>query len=403
MPTEEPDVTEDVRDGPPPPLDGFAPLAGLGGDGLRRRTHRRLGPGRARGARGRRHAGAGRRRRPRVRGARSRVARAAWRRRRHPPDLAGRRWPGRSRHATSRTATRSTPPCPPDRRRVTQEEVADGDPAPGLGPRGPARDGGPPGRVRGRPRAAARGPGARRAHGRVRAPARRRLRGLARRPAARRGQVRRAAGRGPGTGRAGGLARVGDRASARRSGWPTAERRRRTGTARRGRWPRSCGACRRTGSTISGSSSAASTRADGTAERVIVVMDRRPPAAEVVGLLRSVGWDLRASEPASLERALNGTTEFATAWDGERLIGTARSITDGGQNALIATVVVHPSYHGLGVGERDDAPAHRRAGPGAVLARGGTGPRVLVPQAGVPARPPRDVPAAPPPLKRRRE
>jgi GNAT superfamily N-acetyltransferase len=93
-------------------------------------------------------------------------------------------------------------------------------------------------------------------------------------------------------------------------------------------------------------------RVDGTRERVTIAMDRRPPAAEVVGLLRSVGWDLRASEPASLEAALAGTTEFATAWDGERLIGTARSITDGGQNALIATVVVHPAYQGLGVGER---------------------------------------------------
>jgi predicted N-acetyltransferase YhbS len=65
-----------------------------------------------------------------------------------------------------------------------------------------------------------------------------------------------------------------------------------------------------------------------------------------------VGWDLRASEPASLERAMGGTPEFATAWDRERLIGTARSITDGGQNALIATVVVDPAYQGLGVGER---------------------------------------------------
>lgn len=93
-------------------------------------------------------------------------------------------------------------------------------------------------------------------------------------------------------------------------------------------------------------------RADGTRERVRVVLDRVPETGEVVGLLRAVGWDLRASEPASLERALRGTTEFATAWDGERLIGTARSITDGGQNALIATVVVHPAYQGLGVGER---------------------------------------------------
>jgi N-acetylglutamate synthase-like GNAT family acetyltransferase len=93
-------------------------------------------------------------------------------------------------------------------------------------------------------------------------------------------------------------------------------------------------------------------RAEGTADRVAVVTGRVPDTGEVVGLLRSVGWDLRASEPASLARALAGTTEFATAWDDARLIGTARSITDGGQNALIATVVVHPAYQGLGVGER---------------------------------------------------
>jgi len=93
-------------------------------------------------------------------------------------------------------------------------------------------------------------------------------------------------------------------------------------------------------------------RVDGTRERVVLRTDTRPDAAAMVGLLRSVGWDLRASEPASLEMAIARTGEFATAWDGDRLIGTARSITDGGQNALIATVVVHPAYQGLGVGER---------------------------------------------------
>ena len=93
-------------------------------------------------------------------------------------------------------------------------------------------------------------------------------------------------------------------------------------------------------------------RADGTRDRVSIVTDRRPDTAQMVELLRSVGWDLRASEPASLERAIAGTTEFVTAWDGERLVGTARSITDGGQNALIATVVTDPAYQGLGIGER---------------------------------------------------
>jgi ribosomal protein S18 acetylase RimI-like enzyme len=93
-------------------------------------------------------------------------------------------------------------------------------------------------------------------------------------------------------------------------------------------------------------------RADGTRERIRLRMDRRPDAGTMVGLLRSVGWDLRASEPASLEHAIAATPEFAAAWDGDRLVGTARSLTDGGQNALIVTVVVHPAYQGLGIGER---------------------------------------------------
>ena len=39
-------------------------------------------------------------------------------------------------------------------------------------------------------------------------------------------------------------------------------------------------------------------RADGTAERVEVTLDRRPDAATMVGLLRSVGWDGRTDDPA---------------------------------------------------------------------------------------------------------
>lgn len=93
-------------------------------------------------------------------------------------------------------------------------------------------------------------------------------------------------------------------------------------------------------------------RADGTRDRIAIRLDVTPDTGAVIGLFRSVGWDMRASEPASVEKAIGGTSEFATAWDGDRLIGTARSITDGGQNGLIATVVVHPAYQGLGVGER---------------------------------------------------
>ena len=93
-------------------------------------------------------------------------------------------------------------------------------------------------------------------------------------------------------------------------------------------------------------------RADGTAERVEVTLDRRPDAATMVGLLRSVGWDGRTDDPAALEQGIDRTTEFAAAWDGDRLVGTARSLTDGALHAHISTVVVHPRFQGLGVGER---------------------------------------------------
>ena len=181
---------------------------------------------------------------------------------------------------------------------------------------------------------------------------RRRVGGLAPGPVAGRGSLRGADGRRAGHGRAGGVAGVGRGPPRRRSAAPTTGPRPRTATARRGRWPRSCAGSRPTASTTCGSSSAASSGSTAPRDRIEVVLDRFPETGQVVGLLRSVGWDLRASEPASLERALRGTTEFATAWDGDRLIGTARSISDGAQNALIATVVVDPAYQGLGVGER---------------------------------------------------
>lgn len=92
--------------------------------------------------------------------------------------------------------------------------------------------------------------------------------------------------------------------------------------------------------------------ADGTRERVEVRLDRRPTADVMAGLLRSVGWDARAAHPALFGRAIAGTPEMAAAWDGDRLVGTARSLTDGAVYAHIATVVVHPRYQRLGIGER---------------------------------------------------
>ena len=243
---------------------------------------------------------------------------------------------------------------PPDRRPVDAGGGRDRDPAARLGPRRPARD---------RPDAVdswegAHGPlpdgrGARRAApGRGAAP-RRRVRGVARGPAPGRRSLRRAAGRRAGTGRAGGVAGVGRGSPRRRwAGTTTAPR----PPDRHGETWTLAKVLRRIqahGFDHLWELERRLVRVDGTARPASRSSSTGSPRrAGSSSLLRSVGWDLRASEPASLERALRGTTEFATAWDGDRLIGTARSITDGSQNALIATVVVDPAYQGLGVGER---------------------------------------------------
>ncbi len=93
-------------------------------------------------------------------------------------------------------------------------------------------------------------------------------------------------------------------------------------------------------------------RVDGSADRVQVTLARRPAAHHALELLRSVGWDYYLEEPEAFGRALEATDEVAAAWDGDRLVGLARSITDGHRNAFLATVIVHPAWQGLGVGER---------------------------------------------------
>jgi ribosomal protein S18 acetylase RimI-like enzyme len=93
-------------------------------------------------------------------------------------------------------------------------------------------------------------------------------------------------------------------------------------------------------------------RADGTADRVTLTFDRRPDLHELGGLIRSVGWDPRLDHPDRLERSEAATTVVVSAWDGDRLVGHARSLTDGAMTAYVSMVLVHPRWQALGLGRR---------------------------------------------------
>ena len=60
----------------------------------------------------------------------------------------------------------------------------------------------------------------------------------------------------------------------------------------------------------------------------------------------------RPHDPAKTENAFGNSAYTVTAWDGERLVGVARAVADGGAFATILNVAVDPEYQGLSVGKR---------------------------------------------------
>lgn len=63
---------------------------------------------------------------------------------------------------------------------------------------------------------------------------------------------------------------------------------------------------------------------------------------------RSVGWyELSARQ---LLRAQNGSVFAITALDGEKEVGSARVVGDGGYQFFISDVIVRPEYQGQGIG-----------------------------------------------------
>jgi len=71
---------------------------------------------------------------------------------------------------------------------------------------------------------------------------------------------------------------------------------------------------------------------------------------QLAELLRSAGWNERADDRSLLERQVSGARYVISAWDGPRLVGFVRAISDGATNAYVSTVVVLPGYQGRGVG-----------------------------------------------------
>ncbi len=71
---------------------------------------------------------------------------------------------------------------------------------------------------------------------------------------------------------------------------------------------------------------------------------------QLAALFASVGWQARAADRARLRQQVVGAMFVVSAWDGDKLAGFARAISDGATNAYISTVAVLPTHQRQGIG-----------------------------------------------------
>ena len=70
---------------------------------------------------------------------------------------------------------------------------------------------------------------------------------------------------------------------------------------------------------------------------------------QLAELLRGAGFDV-SEDRARLAQQVAGARYVVSAWDGTRLVGFARAISDGVRNAYVSSVAVLPGYRGRGIG-----------------------------------------------------
>ena len=66
-------------------------------------------------------------------------------------------------------------------------------------------------------------------------------------------------------------------------------------------------------------------------------------------LLRLAGF--KDKERARLAQQVAGARYVVSAWEGKRLVGFARAISDGTTNAYVSSVAVLPEHRGRGIGK----------------------------------------------------
>ena len=74
------------------------------------------------------------------------------------------------------------------------------------------------------------------------------------------------------------------------------------------------------------------------------------PVYEYNRMRQAVGW--KVLDRAQAQTGLDNSAYLTAAWDGDKPVGMARVVSDGGYMTLVADVMVLPEYQGKGIGRQ---------------------------------------------------
>lgn len=82
--------------------------------------------------------------------------------------------------------------------------------------------------------------------------------------------------------------------------------------------------------------------------------DSDVPVEQLVELYNSVGWLAYTNDEQrpNLLKAIQNSTHVVTAWDGDKLVGLARCLSDDVSICYLQDILIHPEYQRLGIGRK---------------------------------------------------
>ena len=84
--------------------------------------------------------------------------------------------------------------------------------------------------------------------------------------------------------------------------------------------------------------------------KITYTRDKTPTAEEIIELYRNAGLPRPIDDRERIQKMFENSNLVITAWDGETLVGVARSITDWCWSCYLADLAIRKEYQKFGIG-----------------------------------------------------